>query len=69
VGDGSRIRIAVHAMDYDTDSADDNVCDVETWVGPQSIFGWQGFTTNGVMSQGDNGSASCKVFFHIAPSP
>jgi hypothetical protein len=69
VGDGSRIRISVHAMDYDTDSADDDVCHVETWVGPESIFGWQGFTTSGQMSQGDNGSASCKVFFHIAPSP
>ncbi len=69
VGDGSRIRISVHAMDYDTDSADDNVCDVETWIGPESIYGWQGFTTSGQMSQGDNGSASCKVFFHIEPSP
>jgi hypothetical protein len=69
VGDGSRIRISVHAMDYDTDSADDNVCDVETWIGPESISGWHGFTTSGQMSQGDNGSASCKVFFHIEPSP
>jgi hypothetical protein len=69
VGDGSRIRIAVHAMDYDTDSADDTVCDVQTWIGPESIYGWQGFTTSGHMSQGDNGSASCKVFFHIEPSP
>lgn len=69
VGDGSRIHISVHAVDYDTDSADDDVCKVETWIGPESISGWQGFTTNGQMSQGDNGSASCKVFFHVAPSP
>ncbi len=69
VGDGSRIRVAVHAMDYDEDSGDDNVCDAETWIGPESIFGWQGFSTSSSMSQGDNGSASCIVFFHVAPSP
>jgi hypothetical protein len=69
VGDGSRIRVAVHAMDYDENSGDDDVCHAETWIGPESIFGWQGFSTSGSMSQGDNGSASCTVFFHVAPSP
>jgi hypothetical protein len=69
VGDGSRIRVAIHAMDYDDDSPDDNVCQAETWVGPESIFGWQGFSASGSLSQGDNGSASCIVDFHIAPSP
>lgn len=69
VGDGSQIRVAIHAMDYDEDSGDDDVCHTETWIGPESIFGWMGFSTSGEMSQGDNGSASCKVFFHVAPSP
>jgi len=69
VGDGSQIRVAIHAMDYDENGDDDDVCHTEKLIGPESIFGWMGFTTSGEMSQGDNGSASCKVFFHVAPSP
>jgi hypothetical protein len=69
VAGGSLLRVAVHAMDYDENSGDDTVCQTETTLGPQSIFGWEGFTASGQMSQGDNDTASCTVFFHVAPSP
>lgn len=67
VGDGSRIRVSVHLVDYDELPGDDNACQAETWVGPESIFGWQGFSGSGYLSQGDNDTASCKVYFHISP--
>jgi hypothetical protein len=69
VGDGSTLRVAIHAMDYDDISGDDVACFTETTLGPESIFGWDGFTTSGSMSQPDNDTASCTVTFHVAPAP
>jgi hypothetical protein len=69
VADGSQIRVAIHAMDYDDIGDDDHVCQIEKIIGPKSIAEWQGFTTSTSMSQGDNGSASCKLFFQIVPAP
>src|SRR6185503_11540083 len=69
VGDGSHLRVAIHAMDYDELGGDDTVCHTEITLGPQSIFGWEGFTASSSMSQGDNDTASCTVLFHVAPSP
>jgi hypothetical protein len=69
VADGSQVRVAMHAMDYDDLGDDDHVCQTEKIIGPKPIEEWVGFTTSTSMSQGDNGSASCKVFFHIQPAP
>lgn len=67
VGGGGLIQIAVHLTDWDHQSGNDPVCNVEAWIGPQSIFGWMGYSEAGYMVQGDNDNASCQVNFHIKP--
>ncbi|MBN1267162.1 MAG: hypothetical protein JXA25_16850 [Anaerolineales bacterium] len=64
---GSLIEIAVHLTDWDHQSGDDPVCNVSTWVGPESIYGWMEHTESGYMAQGDNDNASCSVQFLIRP--
>jgi len=64
---GSMIQVQVHLMDWDHQSSDDPVCNATAWVGPESIFGWMGYTGSGYMSQPDNDNASCSVNFHITP--
>ena len=64
---GSMIEVAVHFTDWDHQSGDDPVCNVNTWIGPESIFGWMDYTQSGYMHQGDNDNASCDVHFTIRP--
>jgi hypothetical protein len=69
VGDGSKLRVSVHIMDYDAYSLDDTVCQTQTYIGPESNYSWMSYSGSGTLSQGDNGNASCTVYFHVAPSP
>jgi hypothetical protein len=68
VGNGSKVRISVHIMDFDDGSGDDTVCQTQTFIGPKSNAEWAGFTTNGELDDVQS-SAGCEVSFHVSPAP
>ncbi len=64
------LLISIHLVDNDSASANDTVCDISGWLTKDLDIHWShisGTTYSGY--QGDNGSASCRVWWTLTVKP
>jgi hypothetical protein len=62
---GQLIRASIHMKDYDSSSADDEVCHVQKFVGPFTAAQLSTLNQSFGMGQFFNGSASCTVQWSV----